>query len=328
MVKEKKIDKEIILTSPRGFCAGVERAVEILNLAIEIYPPPIYVHHEIVHNKHVVNNFKNRGVIFTDNLELVPEKKTLIFSAHGVSPEIKKLAELKKINIIDATCPLVTKVHLEARKFAKAGYRIILIGHKKHVETIGTRGEAYKSIVIVENIEEAKNLSFSKNDKIAYLTQTTMSIYETQDIVKILKQKFPTISSPKKSDICYATTNRQDAVREMSKQADIIFIIGSKNSSNSNRLKELAKKMNKTVFLIDDKTEINENMIQKKHKIIGISSGASAPENLIQEMVSFLEENYNIINIKSLKVREENIIFNLPIKLKKDYKNYLKINNS
>jgi len=303
----------IHLASPRGFCAGVERAIEIVKKAIKKYGSPVYVRHEIVHNKHVVENLKKQGVIFIEELSEIKDKsRPVIFSAHGVPKSVPNLAKLEKIFFIDATCPLVSKVHREAEQLNKNNYQILLIGHANHPEVIGTMGQLPKnSVHLIETANDA--LSYKNRDakKLAYITQTTLSIDDTAEIIKILKDKFPNISSPKREDICYATTNRQLAVKKIAPLCDIFFVIGSKNSSNSLRLVEVAKRSGcKNTFLIDSKKESEINNIGK-YKNIGISSGASAPDNLVFDLIKEIKKNTKV-ELKEVEVAKENVFFKIP----------------
>ena len=303
----------IHLASPRGFCAGVERAIEIVKKAIKKYGSPVYVRHEIVHNKHVVEDLKKQGVIFIEELDEIKDKsRPVIFSAHGVPKSVPNLAKLEKIFFIDATCPLVSKVHREAEQLNKNNYQILLIGHANHPEVIGTMGQLPKnSVHLIETANDA--LSYKNRDakKLAYITQTTLSIDDTAEIIKILKDKFPNISSPKREDICYATTNRQLAVKKIAPLCDIFFVIGSKNSSNSLRLVEVAKRSGcKNTFLIDSKKESEINNIGK-YKNIGISSGASAPDNLVFDLIKEIKKNTKV-ELKEVEVAKENVFFKIP----------------
>lgn len=307
--------QKIYLISPRGFCAGVDRAIETVELALECYGLPLYIKHDIVHNSHVVQYFKDKGVLFTDDISEIPQNARVIFSAHGVSPIVVKDAKHKNLHIIDATCPLVMKVHLEARRYKKNGYQIILIGHENHIETIGTYEESPETSTIIENIEDAQNIQINPKEKIAYLTQTTLSIYDTKEIINILKKRFPNIESPKKQDICYATTNRQEAVQQTLKYIDILLVIGTKTSSNSNRLREIAELYKKPAYLINSYLELNLDWFDAKIKSIGITSGASTPENLVQDLLQYIQKIFSIKNenIKEIQnERKENIIFKLP----------------
>ena len=304
----------IYLASPRGFCAGVDRAIEIVKKTIKKYGTPVYVRHEIVHNKYVVEDLKKQGVIFIEELDEIEDKnRPVIFSAHGVPKSVPELAKLKKIFFIDATCPLVSKVHREAEHLKKNNFQILLIGHANHPEVIGTKGQLPKGTVhLIETKKDArsyKNLSSSK--KLAYITQTTLSVEDTAEIIKILKDKFPNIIGPKREDICYATTNRQLAVKKIAPLCDEIFVIGSKNSSNSLRLVEVAKKSGcKNTFLIDSKKDIKINDILK-HKNIGITSGASAPEKLVFDLIGEIKKNAKVELIET-QVADEKVSFKLP----------------
>lgn len=306
------MEKEIFIAFPRGFCAGVERAIEVVEKAIEMYSTPLYVHHEIVHNRHVVEDFKKRGVIFVEDLEQVPEGETVIFSAHGVSPEVWEKAHKRKLKVIDATCPLVTKVHNEARRYAKNGYKIILIGHKNHVEAIGTKGEAPEQIYIVENLEEIDQLSFSPQEKLAYLTQTTLSVQDTQQMIEKLKEKYPQIEGPNSSDICYATTNRQEAVAYIAQQVQLVLVIGSQNSSNSNRLREVSEKLGTRAYLIDGPKDLKPEWFPEEVYRVGLTAGASAPEILVQEVIACLKSKFGFTRVEEIRLKEENVVFQLP----------------
>jgi len=303
----------IHLASPRGFCAGVERAIEIVKKAIKKYGIPVYVRHEIVHNKHVVEDLKKQGVIFIKELSEIKDKsRPVIFSAHGVPKSVPNLAKLEKIFFIDATCPLVSKVHREAEQLNKNNYQILLIGHANHPEVVGTIGQLPKnSVHLIETANDALSYKNTNTKKLAYITQTTLSIDDTAEIIKILKEKFPNISAPKREDICYATTNRQLAVKKIAPLCDIFFVIGSKNSSNSLRLVEVAKRSGcKNTFLIDSKKESSINNIGK-YKNIGISSGASAPENLVLDLIKEIKKNTKV-ELKEVEVAKENVFFKIP----------------
>ena len=312
----KNKELKILLSSPRGFCAGVERAIEIVEKSIKKFGAPVYVRHEIVHNKHVVDNLKNKGAIFVEELEEIKDKtRPVIFSAHGVPKKIPEDAKNYKMTYIDATCPLVSKVHREAENLNKAGYHIILIGHKNHPEVIGTMGQLPEGAVkLIQNEDEAKNYPTEKFDKIAYITQTTLSVDDTKEIIKILKNKHPLIKEPMKEDICYATTNRQSAVKNIAKQCDMFFVIGSRNSSNSVRLVEVAKKSGcENAQLIHSKSEIPFDEIEK-FNTIGISSGASAPEILVEKFINALKHKFSL-KIDEVEIIKENVIFKVPKKL-------------
>ncbi len=306
----------ILLCAPRGFCAGVDRAVDIVEKSLKKFGAPVYVRHEIVHNKHVVQTLKNKGVIFVDELDEVDDKsRPVIFSAHGVAKKVYEDAEVKNLQFIDATCPLVSKVHREAENLHKAGYHLILIGHQNHPEVIGTMGQLPKgSIDLVQNEEEAEKYLPKNNQKIAYVTQTTLSVDDTVNIIDILKKKFPILKEPIKEDICYATTNRQKAVKNIANKCDMFFVIGSRNSSNSVRLVEVAKKAGcENSFLIHSNSIIPFKEIEKV-KTIGISSGASAPEILVKNFINELKKKLTI-KIEEVEIIKEDIVFNIPKKL-------------
>ncbi len=312
----KNKELKILLSAPRGFCAGVERAIEIVEKSILKYGAPVYVRHEIVHNKHVVDNLKSKGAVFVEELEEIEDKsRPVIFSAHGVPKKIPEDANNYEMTYVDATCPLVSKVHREAENLFKAGYHIILIGHKNHPEVIGTMGQLSKgSIDLVQNEEEAKNYKINDNKKIAYITQTTLSVDDTKEIINILKKKCPNLKEPMKEDICYATTNRQMAVKEIAKNCDMFFVIGSRNSSNSVRLVEVAKKSGcENAHLIHSESEIPFKEIQNCNTI-GISSGASAPEVLVENFINELKNKF-LITIDEIEIIKENVVFKVPNKL-------------
>jgi 4-hydroxy-3-methylbut-2-en-1-yl diphosphate reductase len=304
---------KVFLAKPRGFCAGVDRAIDVVEIALDIYGPPVYVRHEIVHNDHVVNELRNKGAVFLDDVTQIPEGSVTIFSAHGVSPVVREQAKSRNLKVIDATCPLVTKVHLEAIRYAKKGYTIILIGHRNHVEVDGTMGEAPDSMVLVEAPEDVAKLDVSNEEKMVYLTQTTLSIDDTQAVIDALKKRFPQIESPPKDDICYATTNRQAAVKEMTDKCDMILVIGSPTSSNSNRLVEVAQARGCEAYLINDSSQMKIEMFRNTTRL-GITAGASAPEHLVQDVVRWLEKNSSI-EFSDLDVIEEDVQFTLPREL-------------
>ena len=313
-MKNKEI--KILLSAPRGFCAGVERAIEIVEKSIEKYGTPVYVRHEIVHNKYVVDDLKNKGAIFVEELEEIKDKsRPVIFSAHGVPKKIPEDAKNYNMIYVDATCPLVSKVHREAENLYKAGYHLILIGHQNHPEVIGTMGQLPNGTIdLIQNESEAKTYQLKNQERVAYVTQTTLSVDDTKDIIKILKEKFPNIKEPSKEDICYATTNRQMAVKNIAKKCDLFFVIGSRNSSNSVRLVEVAKKSGCTNSqLIHSQSEIPFELIEKS-KIIGISSGASAPEILVDNFINDLKKRF-IVDIDEVEVIKENVVFKIPKKL-------------
>ena len=313
-MKNKEI--KILLSAPRGFCAGVERAIEIVEKSIQKYGTPVYVRHEIVHNKYVVDDLKNKGAIFVEELEEIKDRsRPVIFSAHGVPKKIPEDAKNYNMNYVDATCPLVSKVHREAENLHKAGYHLILIGHQNHPEVIGTMGQLPNgSIDLIQNEEEAKKYDIKNHDQIAYVTQTTLSVDDTKNIIKILKEKFPNIKEPLKEDICYATTNRQMAVKNIAKKCDLFFVIGSRNSSNSVRLVEVAKKSGcPNSQLIHSQSEIPYELIEKSNTI-GVSSGASAPEILVNNFLGKLKKRFTV-SIDEVKAIKENVVFKIPKKL-------------
>jgi 4-hydroxy-3-methylbut-2-enyl diphosphate reductase len=301
---------KIILAAPRGFCAGVNMAIECLELALRAFGRPVYVYHEIVHNKHVVDTFRERGAVFVDDLADVPEGANLLFSAHGVSPEIRRVARQRRLHAIDATCPLVTKVHLEALRFARAGYTIVLIGHEGHDEVIGTMGEAPEAILLVETAEDVDRLQLPPGTRLAYLTQTTLSVDDANRIIDRLRDRFPQIEGPPKEDICYATQNRQEAVRLLAADADVVLVLGSQNSSNSQRLRELAIDSGVPAHLIDGAHDIDEAWFQGQETVL-VTAGASAPESVVQQCVDFLRARYGA-TVEQRAVRDEQVHFPLP----------------
>ena len=305
---------EILLANPRGFCAGVNMAIECLQEAIRMFGANIYVYHEIVHNKYVVDRFTSQGVKFIDNVEEAPLGSILLYSAHGVSPEVREMAHKRRLQTIDATCPLVTKVHIEAVRYARAGYHIVLIGHEGHDEVIGTMGEAPESISLVESPEEVDQLPFSGDAKVAYLTQTTLSVGEAKRVIDQLKKRYPHITSPPKEDICYATTNRQDAVTTLAPQADVMIVLGSQNSSNSLRLKEIGQSFGKPAYLIDGVLELNSEWFEDCETVF-ITAGASAPEAVVAECVNYLVEQCGA-TVREVTIREEFVNFPLPKELR------------
>jgi 4-hydroxy-3-methylbut-2-enyl diphosphate reductase len=306
---------KVILAAPRGFCAGVNMAIESLDLAIRAFGTPIYVYHEIVHNKYVVDTFRGKGAVFVDDLNDVPAGATLLFSAHGVSPEIRRIARERKLRAIDATCPLVTKVHIEAVRFARERYTILLIGHEGHDETIGTMGEAPQAMVLVESVEHADRLEFPPGAKLAYLTQTTLSVDDANRIIDRLKQRFPQLVGPPKEDICYATQNRQQAVRTLASEADLVLVIGSQNSSNSQRLKEIARESGVRAQLIDAASDIDDRWFEGVESVV-ITAGASAPESVVEECVEYLRSRYDA-HLESRTLRQEDVHFPLPRELRR-----------
>ena len=312
----KNKELKILLSAPRGFCAGVERAIEIVEKSIEKYGVPVYVRHEIVHNKFVVDDLKNKGAIFVEELEEIEDKsRPVIFSAHGVPKKIPKDAKNYNMTYIDATCPLVSKVHREAENLNKAGYHLILIGHENHPEVVGTMGQLPSgSIDLIQNEDEANKYNFKNHKKIAFVTQTTLSVDDTKDIITILKERFPNIKEPSKEDICYATTNRQMAVKNIAKKCDMFFVIGSRNSSNSVRLVEVAKKSGcQNSQLIHSESKIPYDLIENA-KIIGISSGASAPEILVNNFINKLKDRFTV-SMDEVEIIKEDVVFKIPKKL-------------
>ncbi len=305
---------KILLASPRGFCAGVNMAIETLETAIRLHGTPIYVYHEIVHNKHVVDRFTREGAVFVDRVEEVPEGAVLLFSAHGVAPQVRRVATERRIRAIDATCPLVTKVHLEAIKYARQGYRILLIGHEGHDEVIGTIGQAPDAFTLVETAEDVESLPFGPDDKLAYLTQTTLSVDDASRIINRLKAQFPQIVGPPKDDICYATQNRQEAVRLLSEGADHVLVLGSQNSSNSQRLAELARDNGIAAHLIDGASEIDPAWFAGDETVV-ITAGASAPESVVQDCVRWLQERFHA-EVEERTIRQEDVYFPLPKELR------------
>ena len=304
----------ILLASPRGFCAGVNMAIDTLDTAIKLYGKPVYVFHEIVHNKHVVDRFTREGAVFVDAVEEVPEGSVLLFSAHGVAPEVRRVAEARRLRAIDATCPLVTKVHLEAIKYAKQGYHIMLIGHEGHDEVIGTMGQAPDAFTLVETAEEVEALPFGPHDKLAYLTQTTLSVDDASRIIACLKERFPQIVGPPKDDICYATQNRQEAVRLLSEDAQLVLVLGSQNSSNSQRLAELARERGISAHLIDGANEIEPGWFRGDETVV-ITAGASAPESVVQDCIAWLKARFGA-TVEERTIREEEVYFPLPKELR------------
>jgi 4-hydroxy-3-methylbut-2-enyl diphosphate reductase len=300
----------VLLASPRGYCAGVDRAVQTVERALDKYGPPVYVRKEIVHNKHVVAELAKRGAIFVDQETEVPEGALVVFSAHGVAPAVHENARERQLRTIDATCPLVTKVHVEARKFAEAGYTIVLVGHEGHEEVEGTTGEAPQNIVLVQTEEDVATLEVDDPERIAFITQTTLSVDETAQIIERLRERFPAITSPKSDDICYATTNRQIAVKQLAKECDLVLVIGSTNSSNSNRLVEVAREHGSASHLIDNASQVREEWLDGV-ETVGITSGASAPEELVAELVAFFEAR-GADDVSELRTVDESVRFMLP----------------
>ena len=308
---------KIILANPRGFCAGVDRAISIVELALEIHGAPIYVRHEVVHNRFVVNGLRERGAIFVEELNEVPDGAIVIFSAHGVSQAVRQEAKDRNLKVFDATCPLVTKVHMQVARASKKGTKAILIGHKGHPEVEGTMGQYGNQeggIYLIESIEDIANLPVSHNDDLTFMTQTTLSLDDTAETISALKEKYPAIQGPHKNDICYATTNRQQAVRELAKQSDLVVVVGSKNSSNSNRLAELASRMGVASKLIDDPNDIQPDWFNGV-QTIGVTAGASAPEELVQSVIARMKE-FGVTDVEELQGLEENMFFEVPKELR------------
>jgi len=304
--------EKLLLAAPRGYCAGVDRAVQTVERALELHGAPVYVRKEIVHNKHVVETLRDRGAIFVDELDdTIPEGAITVFSAHGVSPAVHADAERRQLQTIDATCPLVTKVHREAIKFAAEGYTIVLIGHAGHEEVEGTMGEAPDHIVLIESEADVDTLEVEDERKLAYINQTTLSVDETRGIIARLREKFPHITGPRTDDICYATTNRQAAVRQMADRCDLVLVIGSKNSSNSNRLVDVARDLGTPSYLIDNASQIDEAWLTAETKVVGISSGASVPEELVDHLVAFFRER-GTQDVSEFEVLREDVRFMLP----------------
>jgi 4-hydroxy-3-methylbut-2-enyl diphosphate reductase len=309
--------EKLLLAAPRGYCAGVDRAVQTVERALELYGAPVYVRKEIVHNKHVVEQLRTRGAIFVDEIdETVPEGATTVFSAHGVSPAVHAQAAGRGLSTIDATCPLVTKVHVEAKKFAADGYTIVLIGHGGHEEVEGTMGEAPERIVLVETEDDVDALEVPDPSRVAYISQTTLSVDETAAIINRLREKFPAIVGPRTDDICYATTNRQAAVKQMAIECDLLLVIGSQNSSNSQRLVDVARECGTESHLIDNATQVEEAWLEGK-RIVGISSGASAPEELVDRLVAFFGER-GVNDVSEFEVVREDVRFMLPKRIRED----------
>jgi 4-hydroxy-3-methylbut-2-enyl diphosphate reductase len=305
---------KIILANPRGFCAGVNMAIESLERALELFGSPIYAYHEIVHNRPVVERFRTRGVIFVESIDDIPAGATVLYSAHGVAPEIREASARRNLRAIDATCPLVTKVHLEAVRYSRDRYHIILIGHEGHDEVVGTMGEAPESITLVQDVADVERLTLPPNAKVAYLTQTTLSVDETQEIIAALKRKYPQIAGPSKDDICYATQNRQEAVKDLAAEADLVLVLGSQNSSNSQRLAEISRQQRKPAYLIDGAGELRDEWFDGVETVL-VTAGASAPEDVVEQVVEYLRRRFGA-NVESRTVREEHVSFPLPRELR------------
>jgi len=309
---------EIILANPRGFCAGVDRAIEIVERALELFGAPVYVRHEVVHNRYVVNKLRDKGAIFVEELEDVPDDETVIFSAHGVSLAVRREAERRGLQVFDATCPLVTKVHLEVARFSQAGRECILIGHQGHPEVEGTMGQYDTSaggrMYLVETVDDVRHLVVSDPERLSYVTQTTLSVDDSAQVIEKLRARFPGIQGPRKNDICYATQNRQDAIRALAAKVDVVLVVGSPNSSNSNRLRELAEKQGVSAYLLDDPAQIDRQWLEGK-RYMGITAGASAPEVLVKQVIEQLDK-WGIVNIQEHVGQKEAIIFPLPRNLR------------
>jgi 4-hydroxy-3-methylbut-2-en-1-yl diphosphate reductase len=302
--------RKVVLAAPRGYCAGVDRAVDVVERALRIYGEPVYVRKQIVHNIHVVRDLEAKGAIFVDEETEVPEEATVVLSAHGVAPEVYENSETRRLKVIDATCPLVTKVHLEARRFAREGSTILLIGHEGHEEVIGTSGEAPEHIRLVGDVDEARTVDVPDPSRVSYLSQTTLSVDETNQIIDVLRERFPEIQAPPRDDICYATQNRQDAVKEVARGSDVVLVIGSDNSSNSNRLVEVSRALGTPAHLIDDETEIDPRWLDGA-EVVGVTSGASTPEWLVERVVEHLRGR-GASEVEELQVTEEHMAFGLP----------------
>ena len=307
--------KKVLLASPRGYCAGVERAVETVEKALDLYGPPVYVRKQIVHNLHVVRDLEARGAVFVDEETEVPEGATVVFSAHGVAPTVHANAAARQLQTIDATCPLVTKVHVQARRYAAEGYTVVLIGHAGHEEVVGTMGEAPGAIVLVESVADVDRLELG-TARVAYVTQTTLSVDETGEIITALRARFPEIHAPKREDICYATSNRQWAVKEMLSEIDLLLVIGSRNSSNSNRLVEVARAGGVGAHLIDDESEIDETWMDSV-EVVGVTSGASAPEKLVEGVCEWFRAR-GVDDIEAYRLVDEDVEFRLPVELRRE----------
>ena len=308
------VPKRILLAWPRGYCAGVERAVDTVDRALRMYGSPVYVRKQIVHNIHVVHDLEAKGAVFVEDERDVPEGAVLILSAHGVAPEVYEHSASRQLSVIDATCPLVTKVHLEARRFARDGYTILLIGHEGHEEVVGTSGEAPDNVTLVGSPEEARSIEVSDPDRVAYLSQTTLSVDETNEVIEVLKERFPGIEGPPRDDICYATQNRQEAVKQLASESDVILVVGSDNSSNSNRLVEVARSLGTPAYLIDDESEIRFEWLEGRDTV-GVTSGASAPEWLVERVVEDLRAR-GAREVLQLHTVDEQMRFSLPVAIR------------
>jgi 4-hydroxy-3-methylbut-2-enyl diphosphate reductase len=308
--------KRVLLASPRGYCAGVERAVDTVERLLDLHGPPVYVRKQIVHNAHVVRDLERRGAIFVESEGEVPEGETIVLSAHGVAPSVYENARGRGLNTIDATCPLVTKVHVQARRYAAGGYTVLLIGHAGHEEVVGTMGEAPESTILVQSVEDAEALELPADARVAYITQTTLSVDETGEIITALRQRFPEIHAPKKEDICYATSNRQWAVKDLLGEVDLLLVIGSRNSSNSNRLVEVARANGVAAQLIDDETDIDESWLDGV-ETVGLTSGASAPEKLVERVCDWFRAR-GVEDISAHRLVDEDVEFRLPVELRRE----------
>ena len=301
------VPTKVLLAAPRGYCAGVERAVEAVERALETHGPPVYVRKQIVHNAHVVRDLEAKGAVFVEEETEVPEGAVVVLSAHGVAPQVYANADRRRLTVLDATCPLVTKVHLEARRFADRGRTIVLIGHAGHEEVVGTTGQAPTGTILVQNIDEARSVDVDDPQNISYLTQTTLSVDETNEIVEALRERFPAIQGPPREDICYATQNRQDAIKEVARRSDVVLVIGSDNSSNSNRLAEVARDLGTPAYLVDDETEVDAGWIEGA-EVVGLTSGASAPERLVDRLLAWLASE-GATEVEELRLTEEHLRF-------------------
>ena len=308
--------QKLILARPRGFCAGVDRAIDVVQIALELFPGPVYVRKEIVHNRYVIESLAKKGAIFVDELDVVPDGAVVIFSAHGVSPEVRRQAEAKHLQVIDATCPLVTKVHLEAVRFAREGRSIILVGHAGHEEVVGTMGEAPEDIRLVGSVEEAQKVQVSNPDHVAVVTQTTLGVDDAKVIIDVLRKRFPKLVTPSSDDICYATQNRQTAVKSLANDAQLVLVLGSANSSNSRRLREVAESTGARAYLIDDSSEIEPAWLEGV-KCAAITAGASAPEHLVQDVVNYFK-NLGVTDIQEIETVEEKVTFIPPTELARE----------
>jgi (E)-4-hydroxy-3-methyl-but-2-enyl pyrophosphate reductase len=308
------VSKRVLIAAPRSFCAGVVRAIDIVEKLLDTHGPPVYVRHEIVHNVHVVRDLEARGAVFVDSEQDVPEGALVVLSAHGVAPEVYRKCEERNLEVVDAVCPLVSKVHAEARRYAARGHKIALVGHAGHVEVEGTMGEAPDAIVLVETEEEARNLEVEQGEGLAYLTQTTLSLDDTSKVVDVLRERFPNLVGPPSADICYATQNRQDAVKKICEEATIVLVVGSKTSSNANRLVEVAKDRGADAYLIDDETDLDPGWLQG-HDVVGLTAGASSPDVLVRKVAGRLAE-LGYAETEEVEIAREDVFFRLPASLR------------